>query len=197
MSEAEDLTQALLSAKSHEGEALPEEFVLGCVRQLLVTGMVAPSVFIGNMFVHLSEHTDIQDQLRADPTLIVPAVEEYLRMFQPYRGMARTPKTDVVIRGQTIHRNEPISLVYASANRDEKVFPEPDKFILNRENMRQSIAFGGGPHTCPGAPLARMMFQVTLEEALARTKCWRVTGPIKMAKWAEWGTNSVPIAFEA
>jgi cytochrome P450 len=196
MSEAEDLTQALLGAKSHDGEALPEEFVLGCVRQLLVTGMVAPSVFIGNMFVHLSENPDLQDRLRADPSLVAPAVEEYLRLYQPYRGMARTPKTDVVIRGQTIRQNEPIALVYASANRDESVFPAPDKFILDRPNIRQSIAFGGGPHTCPGAPLARAMFRVTLEEALARTKGWRVTGPIKMAKWAEWGTNSVPIEFE-
>lgn len=188
----EDLTSALL-ATEYTGEPLPDELVLGCVRQLIVTGMVAPCVFIGSMFVHLAENPEIQAQLRNDVSLVPAAVEEYLRLFTPYRGMARTPRHDVVIGGREIKQDEPIALVYASANRDETVFPDGDKFILHRPNISQHIAFGLGPHQCPGAPLARMMLRITLEEALRRTSRIELNGEIKMTPWAEWGTVSVPI----
>jgi cytochrome P450 len=192
LSPAVDLTTALTQA-SYEGHPLPDDLVLGCVRQLLVTGMVAPSVFIGNMFVHLSEHPEWQERLRGEPALIPAAVEEYLRLFTPYRGMARTPRRDIVVGGQLIRKDEPVALVYTSANRDERVFPDGEQFILNRPNIAKSIAFGAGIHRCPGTPLARMMFRITLEEALSRTSLFRLSGPVRMARWAEWGTNQVPL----
>ncbi|MFW6091000.1 MAG: cytochrome P450 [Actinomycetota bacterium] len=194
MPASEDLTTALINGE-YEGEPLPPDLVLGCVRQLLVTGMVAPSVFIGNMFVHLSGDRDLQDKLRDQPDLIPAAVEEFLRLYAPYRGMARTPRRDVSIEGRRIAKDEPIALVYTSANRDETVFPDGETFRLNRPNIRKHIAFGAGVHSCPGAPLARMMMVVTLEEALRRTRHFAVDGEIRMAKWAEWGTNSVPVVL--
>jgi cytochrome P450 len=195
MEPADDLTTALMHAE-YEGSPLPEALILGCVRQLIVTGMVAPSVFIGNMFVHLSQNPGLQAQLRADPSLVPAALEEYLRLYSPYRGMARTPRADATFNGRIILGGEPIALVYTSANRDESVFENGEEFVLNRANIRRHIAFGAGPHACPGAPLARMMFRITLEEALARTTGFSVAGEIKMAVWAEWGTNSVPLRFE-
>jgi cytochrome P450 len=191
---AEDLTAALLAAE-YEGGPLPADMVLGCVRQLIVTGMVAPSVFVGNMFVHLSRDTDLQDRLRADPALIPAAVEEFLRLYSPYRGMARTAREDVVLSGQLIRKDDPIALVYTSANRDEKVFPDGEEFVLDRPNIAAHISFGRGTHSCPGAPLARMMFRVTLEEALARSASFTAAGSPEMAIWAEWGTRSVPLDF--
>lgn len=191
----EDLTQALLEAE-HEGGPLPEGMVLGCVRQLIVTGMVAPSVFIGNMFVHLSRDPELQEHLRANPDDIPAAVEEFLRLYNPYRGMARTARHDTEISGQPVQAGDPIALVYTAANRDPKVFDEPDTFQLHRENITQHISFGRGTHSCPGAPLARMMFRITLEEALSRSN-FNLTGDPGMAKWAEWGTNHVPLEFIA
>lgn len=192
MAPEDDLTTALIEG-TFEGEPLPPNMVLGCVRQLLVTGMVAPSVFIGNMFVHLSDDPELQDRLRADLELVPAAVEEFFRLYSPYRGMARTPTTDVEFDGQPIPKDTPISLVYTSANRDESVFPNGEEFELHRPNISQHIAFGTGVHSCPGAPLARMMMRITLEEALRRTEHFAVDGEIRMAKWAEWGTNSVPL----
>ena len=110
MDPAEDIVSALLSA-THNGEPLPEDMVLGAVRQLMVVGMIAPSVFVGNMAVHLSEHRDLQERLRSEPRLIPAAVEEYFRLFSPYRGFARTSKTDVVIGGRAdragVHLRQP------------------------------------------------------------------------------------------
>lgn len=188
----EDITTALLEAQD-KGELIEEDLVLGCVRQLLLTGMVAPSVFLASMVAHLAQHEEIQNQLRQDLSLIPAATEEYLRLLTPYRGMARTPKRDVVIGGRLIKKDEPIALVYMSANRDESVFSDPDQFILNRPNIDKHIAFGRGPHQCPGAPLARMMIGDTLRELLKRTKTISINGEIKMTKWAEWGVLSLPL----
>jgi cytochrome P450 len=189
-----DLTAALLAARPG-GRPLPPDMVLGCVRQLLVTGMIAPSVFIGTMLAHLAEHEELQALLRAQPERIPAAVEEYLRLFTPYRGMSRTARRDVVIGGRLIRADEPIALVYTSANRDEAVFPDGEEFVLDRPNLRAAIPFGAGVHACPGAPLARMMLVMTLEELLARTSGFAVAGEITMARWAEWGTRSVPMRF--
>jgi cytochrome P450 len=192
MDSNEDVVSAYL-AKRHKGEPLPDHLILGTIRQLIVVGMVAPVVFIGSMSVHLAENTDIQEQLRQDLTLIPAAVEEYLRLFTPYRGFARTPTHDVEINGRTIKKDEPIALVYSSANRDESVFPNGDEFILNRPNIKDHLAFGSGPHRCPGSPLARIMFRITLRELLARTKQIQLDGKIEMTNWPEWGAISVPL----
>ncbi|WP_413249257.1 cytochrome P450 [Sinomonas flava] len=191
----DDLTAALLAAE-YDGGPLPAPMVLGCVRQLIVTGMVAPSVFIGNMFVHLSRDPELQAHLRANPAKIPAAVEEFLRLYNPYRGMARTARHDTEVGGQEILKDDPIALVYTAANRDPRVFEDPDEFRLDRPNIADHISFGRGTHSCPGAPLARIMLAVTLEEALSRSE-FALAGSPGMAKWAEWGTRSVPLEFIA
>ncbi|MET2011744.1 cytochrome P450 [Microbacterium chocolatum] len=189
-----DLTTALIQA-TYEGEPLPPAMVLGCVRQLIVTGMVAPSVFTGNMFVHLAGDPELQALLRAEPDRIPAAIEEFLRLYSPYRGMARTAREDVELGGELIREGDPVALVYTSANRDESVFPDGERFVLDRPNIAQHISFGRGTHSCPGAPLARMMMRITLEEVLARSASFTSAGEPEMAIWAEWGTRSVPLDF--
>jgi cytochrome P450 len=187
-----DLTSALL-AKRHRGEPLPPEMVLGTVRQMIVVGMIAPSVFIGTMAVHLAQDTALQDRLRSQPELMPAAVEEFLRLYTPYRGFARTATHDVVIGGREIRAGEPIALVYASANRDEEVFGDGDAFVLGRPNISEHVAFGLGPHRCAGEPLARLMLRVTLAELLGRTRRIELDGEVTMTRWPEWGTLSAPL----
>jgi len=86
--------------------------------------------------------------------------------------------------------------VYASANRDEQVFENPDEFILNRPNIDKHIAFGLGPHRCAGAPLARLMLRVTLEELLRRAKVTGLSGKVVMTRLPEWGVLSASVQFE-
>jgi cytochrome P450 len=189
----EDVATALLQTRDDNGELLPDNLVLGTIRQMIVVGMIAPGVFIGSMQVHLAAHPELQDQLRSDPSLIPAAIEEYLRLFTPYRGFARTSRKDVEIGGQLIKKDEPIALVYASANRDEAVFPDPDEFILNRPNIKSHLAFGAGPHQCAGMPLARLMLRVTLEELLRRARIAGLAGDVVMTRWPEWGTLVAPV----
>lgn len=192
---AEDLTSAMLVARGNDGELLPENLVLGTIRQMIVVGMIAPSVLVPCIMIHLAQHPDLQEQLRAQPELIPAAVEEFLRLYTPYRGFARTAKHDVVVGGRAIAKDEPIALVYASANRDETVFENPDEFILNRPNIDKHLAFGLGPHRCAGMPLARMMLRVTLEELLRHARVTAVAGEIVMTRWPEWGALFAPVSL--
>ena len=191
----EDPTSAMLVARGNDGELLPEPLVLGTIRQMIVVGMIAPSVLVPCIMIHLAEHPELQDQLRSNPDLIAAAVEEYLRLYTPYRGFARTAKQDIEVGGRQIREAEPIALVYASANRDEAVFENPDEFILNRPNIDKHVAFGLGPHRCAGMPLARMMLRVTLEELLKRARIAGVAGEVVMTRWPEWGALSAPVAL--
>ena len=190
-----DPTSALLAARDDQGQPLPDEMILGCVRQVLVVGIVAPQVVIGSFCVHLSRHPELQAELRAHPEKIPDAMEELLRLYTPYRGFARTPTKDVTIRGRTIRKDEAIAIVYASANRDEDKFPNGGEFEWNRPNIKDHLAFGAGPHRCAGMNLARMELLVMLEVLLARTTGFEVSGPIKPTRCPEIGALSVPLRF--
>lgn len=191
-----DPTSALLAA-TYEGEPLPDEMILGTVRQVLVVGIVAPTVMIGSISVHLSGDRALQTQLREDLSLVPAATEEFFRLYSPYRGFARTATCPVHLHGRTIPEGEPIALIYAAANRDESVFPDGTKFILNRPNIAEHLAFGRGPHNCPGIHIGRMQVRIALEELLKQTKGFSLVGEPAIANFPEIGAISVPLAFES
>jgi cytochrome P450 len=190
----QDVTSALLAAR-YDGAALPEEMIVGTIRQVLVVGIIAPTVVIGSIAVHLTRHPDLQRQLRENPSQIGGALEEFLRLYTPYRGFARTAVRDVSIRGRTIPKDAPIALVYASANRDEEVFPDPETFVLDRPNIKDSLAFGRGPHMCVGAPLARLELRIALEELLHLSKDFKLAGAVVPTRFPEIGALKVPLDF--
>ncbi|WP_328278540.1 cytochrome P450 [Sphingobium sp.] len=190
----EDATSALLATRV-DGAPLPEEMIVGTIRQVLVVGIIAPSVIIGSIAVHLGRDRALQDQLRADRSLVPAAIEEFLRLYTPYRGFARTAVEDVTVRGQIIPKDDPIALVYASANRDETVFEDADSFRLDRPNMKESLAFGRGPHMCVGAALARLELQVALD-ALLSAPPFALAGEPRQTRFPEIGALWVPVRFE-
>jgi len=106
--------------------------------------------------MHLSKDKELQAKLRADPALVPSAVEEFVRLYVPYRGFCRTPSRDIEIHGRTIEAKQPITMTYAAANRDPDMFEEPDVFKLDRLNISSHLGFGNGRHRCAGMPLARM-----------------------------------------
>lgn len=192
---AVDPTSALIAAR-HNGDPLPEELLVGTVRQVLLVGIVAPLVMIGSICVHLCRHPDLQQELREKPELWPDAIEEFLRLYSPYRGFARTAVRDVEMSGRKIPEGEGIALLYCSANRDESVFPDGDTFIMNRPNIADSLAFGRGPHNCPGLHLGRMQLRVAMQEILAATpNGFELDGDITMSRWPEIGPLKVALRF--
>jgi cytochrome P450 len=155
--------------------------------------MVAPPIIISAICKHLAEDKDLQNQLRSDPSLQPAAIEEFVRLYTPYRGFARTATQTVTISGQKIEPKEPITMTYAAANRDPAVFTEPDKFVLNRPNITQHLGFGKGRHRCAGMPLARMVLKVWLRTFLEKTKDFEVSGDLLFARLPEIGIIGCPM----
>jgi cytochrome P450 len=157
--------------------------------------MVAPSILNCAMVKHLSEDKELQKKLRAEPELIPAAVEEFVRLYTPYRGFARTALRPTEISGQVVPTGEPITITYAAANRDPTHFQEPDKFILNRDNINSHLGFSRGRHRCAGMALARMMLKVFLEILLRKTLDFDVEGECTFARLPEVALIGCPMKF--
>lgn len=191
----EDPASSLLAERVN-GAPLDAEQIVGALRQSLVVGMVAPPIIIGSIAVHLADDQELQQRLRAAPEDIPAAIEEFLRLYAPYRGFARTVSQPTTILGREILPGEPVTLTYASANRDSEVFTDPDTFVMNRPNVAAHLAFGRGRHRCPGAPMARMMLRIALEELLRLTESFTAEhGTREGARMPELGFVSAQLRF--
>ena len=182
-----------LLAERLNGEPLAEEHLIGALRQSLVVGMVAPPIIFGSIVMHLSKDPDLQRHLREDPSLMSAAVEEFVRLYSPYRGFARTASRPITLHGRCIEPGEPITLTYASANRDPEKFEDPDQFRIDRDNIAEHLGFGRGRHRCAGMPLARLGLRVAIEVLLESTSSIEVTGEPRPARMPEVGYVSVPV----
>ncbi|MEO6152673.1 MAG: cytochrome P450 [Croceibacterium sp.] len=189
-----DPVSSLLEAVDADGAPLPPELLVGCVRQVLVVGLVAPPIFVGSVAVHLAKDPQLQDRLRSEPDLIPAATEEFLRLYTPYRGFARTTVNGATFNGRYIAPGELLALAYTSANRDEAVFDDPDRFRLDRPNIADHLAFGRGPHRCAGTALARVELQIAIRELLAATRSLTLAGEVRMSGMPEVGPIYVPLA---
>ncbi|HXV04574.1 MAG TPA: cytochrome P450 [Solirubrobacterales bacterium] len=162
----DDLTSVLVHAEI-DGEKLEEhEIVMGFFLLVAAGNDSTKATYCSSMRA-LLEHPDQRRLLLEDPSLIPGAVEESLRMFPAFAHFRRTATKDTVLNGQEIKAGEKVVMWYASSNRDETRYEDPDRFDVLRNPDHQ--AFGaGGRHFCLGAALARLELKILLEETLAR-----------------------------
>ncbi|MFN2259391.1 MAG: cytochrome P450 [Parasphingopyxis sp.] len=116
----------------------------------------------------LDQFPDEREKLEANPELIPNAVQEIIRWQTPLAHMKRTTTQDTELFGHHIPEGEKLALWYISANRDESVFEDPDRLMVDRENARRHLAFGYGIHRCVGARLAELQVRILLEEMAKR-----------------------------
>jgi cytochrome P450 len=121
----------------------------------------------------LAENPDARHELAADPSLIPNAIEETLRIEPSSTQIARYVTEDVELHGQTVPAGSAMLCVVGSANRDERVFDDPDRYDIHRK-VDRLLTFGYGPHFCLGASLARLEGRVALEEVLKRFPDWEI-----------------------
>ncbi|WP_067475328.1 cytochrome P450 [Actinomadura hibisca] len=141
----------------------------------------------------LLEHPAELARLQADPTLLPTAVEEMLRHWPPVLDFRRTATHDLTLSGQKIAAGDKVVVYHASANRDEDVFPDPDRFDVSR-TPNDHVSFGFGPHFCLGAHLARTQMRAIFRELLPRTINLNGT-PVRMASNFQNGLKHLPITI--
>jgi cholest-4-en-3-one 26-monooxygenase len=162
----DDLTSVLVHAEI-DGQKLEEhEIVMGFFLLVAAGNDSTKATYCSGMRA-LIEHPDQRQLLLDDPSLIPSAVEESLRMFPAFAHFRRTATSDTELAGQRIGKGEKVVMWYASSNRDETRYEDPDRFDVTRNPEHQ--AFGaGGRHFCLGTALARLELKVLFEETLAR-----------------------------
>ena len=164
----DDLTSALLAASRGIDPPLSRAAVMGVPLDLVVAGHVTVTRAIGNALVLILAEPGRADDLRDDPSLVAPAVEEILRLESPAQGLFRTTTREVTIGGVTLPVGARVMVHYGSANRDEHVFACPAAYDPRREGLGRHLAFGKGVHFCIGAPLARLELTIALPLLLER-----------------------------
>ena len=166
----DDLVSALVQAQE-ERDALTLSELLNACLLLLVAGNETTTNLIGNGALALFTHLEEGLKVRQQPDLIPGMIEEVLRYDSPIQGTFRTTTEAVEVRGVTIPADSKVLLLWAAANRDPEVFPDPDSFDIERPAKLASqrhLAFGIGIHFCLGAPLARLEARVATETILRR-----------------------------
>ena len=130
---------------------------------------------IGSIIRELAINPSQRQLLIENPDLLgETGVEEFIRWVTPILNMRRTATEDHVFRGKNIKKGDQLLLMYASANRDESVFDQPDVFDVQRSHNHH-VAFGFGTHFCLGSSLARIEIRVMFEELLRRIPDWKLT----------------------
>jgi cytochrome P450 family 142 subfamily A polypeptide 1 len=165
--DGQDLVSLVVNAEV-DGEALTEVDLIMETMLILVGGDETTRHVISGGLEQLLRDRDQLALLQRDPSLLPTAIEEMLRWVTPIQNMNRTATRDVEFGGQKIREGDRMLLLYPSANRDERVFREPERFDVRRQ-PNDHVAFGGfGRHHCLGAQLARLELRVLFEELLVR-----------------------------
>lgn len=159
-----------------DGRRLTRDEILGYGYLVLAGGRDTVIASITGALWHLATNPDVLARLRDDPDAIPTAIEEYLRYLSPLAHIGRTVAAGSEFGGRPMRAGELVSLCFAAANHDPRAFEAPDECRLDRRPNRH-VAFGHGPHTCLGAPLARMELQVVLERFVARVARCELLAP--------------------
>ncbi|MCH2174059.1 cytochrome P450 [Myxococcota bacterium] len=192
---SDDAIDRLLNAKI-QGESLSDKDCLSTISLLLVGGTeTLPKAFSGAVY-RLGKHPDQRSACVENPSLVPSAFQEALRMDMPTQMLGRFVAKTWEIHGQSLEPGQGVLFLWASANRDDREFPDPDRFDIQRQAPR-ILTFGAGPHMCLGAHVARMEGEVMLQELLARVPEYELLmdDAVQMRSEVFRGYVSLPIRF--
>lgn len=167
----DDLLSTMLKVRDG-GRGLSRGQVVVTTMTFLTAGFESTNNLFTNLAHSLAVHPAVLRRLRESPDLIPSFVEEGMRWDAAAQGFVRTPTRDVALHGKTIPEGAQVLLHIGSANRDERVFPDPDRFDIDRRGRH--LGLGQGIHYCVGSPLARAMTQSLFAKLLAASRSWEV-----------------------
>ena len=142
---------------------------------LFAAGQETTARLLAVALKYLCEYPELQDELRAHNDRIPGFIEEALRIESPVKADFRLARRNTTVAGVDIAAGTPVMLLNGAANRDPRLFECPDEFRVDRPNAKVHLAFGRGPHACPGGPLARVEGRVSVERILDRMRDIRLS----------------------
>ena len=184
--EFDDTIRGLLATRREAGDQIPDDpttrlmneqvadrpltetEIVSILRNWTVGELGTMASSVGIIAYYLATHPSLQQDLRDKPSLIGAANDEILRIHAPLLANRRRATRSVSLGGETLKAGDRVSILWASANRDETVFGDPDEFRLDRD-PELNLLYGAGIHACPGAPLARMELSDIIEALLTQT----------------------------
>jgi cytochrome P450 len=187
-SPSDDVFSALLTTR-FEGRALTDDEIVGAARLLLAGGLETTSSALSSAVVHLIDHAEDRSRLLAEPQIWDAAMDEFVRWGGPVATVARTVCQDTEVAGCPIPAGKPVLLLFASGNRDEGEFTDPNTVILDRHPNRH-LGFGMGPHRCLGSHLAKLQMRLVLERVVPVLGDWRIEDPQKIT-WKAAGPRGM------
>ena len=192
---ADDLVSRMIHSEAM-GHMTPLER-LSNIALLIVGGNDTTRHSMGGLVEVLQRWPGELDRLHADPSLIPNAAQEIVRWQSPVTHMRRTAMRDAELGGQRIAKGEKVIMWYLSANRDEAVFPDAERFDVGRTNARRHLGFGHGIHRCVGARLAEIQLATLIGEIVARD--WKIMPqgkPTRLASPFRHGFTAMPVRIE-
>jgi cytochrome P450 len=188
----DDLVSQLLQAEV-DGARLTADEVQLTVTTLIMAGVESLSGFLNMFALNLADHPEARRRLVADPTLIPAAIEESLRFNTTAQRFRRVLARDIELHGQSLKAGDFVSLCYGAGNRDERKYPDPDRYDIDRK-PKMHLGFGGGVHACLGSMIARLATRLVMEEFLAAVPEFsRTATPLN---WVPSSTFRSPLRLE-
>jgi cytochrome P450 len=186
---------SLIANATIDGKQLPPIELLSFYYLLVVAGNETTRNATSGGLLALIQNPGELDKLRRNPRLLGSAVEEIVRFTSPVIQFCRTAARDTELRGVKIRAGEAACLFYPSANRDEEVFPDGDRFRVERD-PNPHLGFGIGEHFCMGAHLARLELEVVFGQLVSRLEEVELVGPVRRLRSSfVGGVKSMPIRY--
>jgi cytochrome P450 family 142 subfamily A polypeptide 1 len=194
-----DDLMSVWSSAEVDGSPLSDDDLASDALLLLDGGAETTRTVIANGIDTFIAHPEQRELLRREPERMPIAVEELIRWTTPVLNMCRVATRDTEVEGVEIKAGQQVVLMYSSANRDESVFDEPQRFDVTRD-PNPHISFGFGTHFCLGAALARLELRIMFEELIARLDNWAWAddiGPRRLPNAFVRGITEFPVTFSA
>lgn len=193
----DDMISHLLTS-DYQGVRTSRQEVIDLVRMVIFGGMDTVVAALGNIFLQLDQHPAIRERLMADRGLLPTAIEEFLRFEAPILGFGRHVTRDTCVGTQPVKAGDTVFMLWASANRDEKIFGETSEQLVIDRMPNRHMTFGVGGHRCQGSSVARAELRIVLDKILDRLPDFRVVrdrvvGPETVG--SSYGQRSVPVVF--
>lgn len=193
-----DLSAIFVDAAADPDNPMTDQIAVSAIFQLLIAGSDSSATSMGNALKMLIENPEIAKEVRGDMDNKLPAfIEEVFRLESAFQGHFRWVKNDTELHGVKLPRGSRLFLMWASGNRDERIWDVPDVIDLNRTNGKKHLTFGHGIHACIGRELARSEIRIVLRDFLLRTENLRIEGeaPFLASMFART-LLTLPVAFD-